>query len=103
MITKKEAIVISNLIQRINSARRISEDFKADKEAGRVKLQDTSAVDCLEWQYWIQSLELELKLLTEFGISEHYSEKAAQRKAELKTLIKSGQTYLRHASYEEAA
>jgi len=103
MITKKEAIVISNLISKVNTARRISDDFKADKEAGRVKKNDTKAAECLEWQYWIQSLELELQLLNEFGISEHYSRKTTERKAELKKLIESGQTYLQYASYEEAA
>jgi hypothetical protein len=100
MITKKEAVTISNLIADMNSARRISDDFRTDKEANNIMHKDSSTQQRLEWEYWVKSLELELQLLKEFGISEHSSEKAAEKITELEHYIQSGKTHLR---YQEAA
>jgi hypothetical protein len=100
MITKKEAIAISKLIADMNSARRISDDFRTDKEANDIMHKDSSTQQRLEWQYWVQSLELELQLLKEFGISEHYSEKAAEKMTELEMYIEHGK---RHLRYQEKA
>jgi hypothetical protein len=94
MITKTEAIIISKLIASMNSARRISDDFRTDKDTNRMLGEDSSTQHRLEWQYWVQSLEIELQLLKEYGISEHYSETADEKMADLASLIDHGHAYL---------
>jgi hypothetical protein len=94
MITKKEDIAISKLIGSMNSARRISDDFRTDKETNQIMHKDSLNQQRLEWEFWVQSLEIELQLLKEYGISEHHAEKASERQADLVVLIEHGHSYL---------